>query len=109
MTVTELAVELAGVALACHRQEHEITLLGVSVSNLVDQASLQLELPLGSGNERHRPGTPRGNARLAADCSVDAIRARFGNGAVGYAAVVLSPESRVPEEFRQLAEHEGLR
>jgi DNA polymerase-4 len=37
---------------------------------------------------------------------VDAIRARFGTNAVGYARVMLSELGGVPEEFRELAEHE---
>ncbi len=47
-------------------------------------------------------------ARWGADRSVDAVRARFGHGAVGYAAVVLSEAARVPDEFRELAEHGPL-
>jgi len=46
-----------------------------------------------------------GSARWGVDRSVDAIRARFGRGSIGYATVVLSPAERVPEEFRELAEH----
>ena len=38
------------------------------------------------------------------DRSVDAVRARFGRESVGYAAVVFSDVSVVPEEFRELAE-----
>ena len=34
-----------------------------------------------------------------------AVRARFGRGAVGYATVVFSGAARVPDEFRELAEH----
>jgi DNA polymerase-4 len=39
------------------------------------------------------------------DGSVDAIRQRFGREAIGYASVVFAPEHRVPEAFRELAEH----
>lgn len=109
LTLTELATELAASALADHPGELEITLLGVSVSNLVDQAGLQLELPLGLDDGRHRPGSVAGAARWSVDRSIDAIRARFGRDSVGYAAIEFSGEGRVPEAFRQLAEHKELR
>jgi DNA polymerase-4 len=37
---------------------------------------------------------------------MDAVRRRFGRSAVGYARVVLSSHRSVPDEFRELAEHE---
>jgi DNA polymerase-4 len=89
-----------------HPGEREITLLAVSVSKLADQPALQLELPLDPPDAR-RPGGAIGAARRAVDQSVDTIRSRFGSHAVGYAAVVFSPESRVPDAFRKLAEHGG--
>ena len=104
-TITELAVELATSALDDHPREHEITLLAVSVSNLVDEAALQLELALGLEDERHRPGTAVGAARWALDRAMDSVRDRFGRESVGYAAVVFSDVARVPEAFRELAEH----
>jgi DNA polymerase-4 len=109
LTLTELAVELAFGALADHPREREITLLAVSVANLVDEVALQLELPLGVGGGRYRPGTRTGSARWIADRSVDAIRARFGREAVGYATVVFSDVGRVPEAFRELAERDPSR
>ena len=109
LTLTDVACELAFVALADHPAEQEITLLAVSVSNLVEEPVLQLELALGLGDERHRPGTLAGAARWALDRSVDAVRARFGREAVGYAAVVFSGAGRVPEAFRELAEHQPVR
>ncbi len=108
LTVTELASELAVAALEDHGGG-AITLLAVSVSNLIDQPALQLELPLGLGDDRHRPGSARGASRFAVDRAIDAIRGRFGREAVGYAAVAFSGEGRVPEEFRELAEHKGPR
>lgn len=108
LTVTELASELAVAALEDEGQR-AITLLAVSVSNLIDQPALQLELPLGLGDDRHRPGSARGASRFAVDRAIDAIRGRFGRQAVGYAAVAFSGEGRVPEEFRELAEHKGPR
>ena len=80
LTLTEVAVELAGSALNDHPNEHEITLLAVSVSQLIDELVLQLELPLGLDGDRHRPGTPAGSARGALDRAVDEIRARCGRG-----------------------------
>jgi DNA polymerase-4 len=107
LTLTEVATQLAHAALADHSHEHEITLLAISVSNLRNEDSLQLELPLDPCEEQavRHPGSTTGSARWGADRSVDAIRKKFGRAAVGYAAVVLSDGHRVPEEFRELAEH----
>jgi DNA polymerase IV len=113
LTLTEVATQLAHAALGDHPSEQEITLLAVSVSNLCNQESLQLELelelelPLTPRGERadSHPGSRTGSARWGADRSVDAIRKKFGRAAVGYAAVVFSDGHRVPEEFRELAEH----
>jgi DNA polymerase-4 len=104
--LAELATELALSALAEHPHHRQITLLAVSVSNLVYESSLQLELPLGFPADPRRPGTPAGAARLGVDRSVDAIRARFGAEAIGYADVALSAPGRVPEAFRALAQRQ---
>ncbi|HKH88656.1 MAG TPA: DNA polymerase IV [Acidimicrobiales bacterium] len=104
LTLTELATELVGTALADHPEEHQITLLAVSVSKLVDEPALQLELPLGIAEDRQRPGTPIGAARWSVDRSVDAVRSRFGRTAVDYTAVRFSDTGRVPDAFRELAE-----
>jgi DNA polymerase-4 len=85
-----------------HPGEATISLLGISVSHLTKQAEYQLDLPLG-GNDRCRE-TPRG----AADCALDTIRERFGWKAIGYGSVVLDSSRSVPDEFRELAEHELL-
>ncbi|MBO0894570.1 MAG: hypothetical protein J2O39_09340, partial [Acidimicrobiales bacterium] len=109
LTLTELSTELAVTALADHVEEHQVTLLGLSVSNLADEPALQLELPLSSGDlthDRHRPGTAAGAARFGVDRSVDAVRARFGRDAIGYAGVIFSKVARVPEPFRELAERD---
>ena len=108
LTLTELAVDLAVTALSQHRTEREVTLLGVSVSNLVEP-TLQLELPLAAGGEAGRGRDPAGTARWLVDRSVDGVRAKFGRSAVGYATVVFSGADRVPEEFRELAERDPSR
>jgi DNA polymerase IV len=112
LTLTELAVELAVTALEQNRRERELTLLGVSVSNLVEPA-LQLELPLRAGGRggviAGRPKDPAGTARWLVDRSVDGVRAKFGHNAVGYATVVFSNADRVPEAFRELAERDPRR
>ena len=105
LTLTETAERLVGAALSDHRDEHQISLLAISVSNLVDQPVLQLELPL-LPEETQRPGSRIGAARWAVDHSVDAVRRRFGRDAVGYASVALSEHASVPDEFRELAEHD---
>jgi DNA polymerase-4 len=107
LTLTELATELAATALTDHPEERDITLLAVSVSKLVEEPALQLELPLGLG-ERWRSGSTTGSNRWALDRSVDSIRARFGRDSVGYATILFSGEGRVPEAFRELAEHDDL-
>jgi DNA polymerase-4 len=98
LTLTEVAIDLASTALADHPGERDITLLGLSVSNLRSEQSFQLELPL-------RSGSGIDAARWGVDRSVDAIRERFGRSSIGYATVVFSEVDRVPEEFRELAEH----
>jgi DNA polymerase-4 len=105
LTLTEIAEQLVYKALADHPDQFQISLLAISVSNLVDQPVLQLELPI-LPDEAERPGSRGGAARWAVDHSMDAVRRRFGRSAVGYAGVVLSRHTSVPDEFRELAEHE---
>ena len=104
LTLTEVAIHLVGSALADHPGEPEVTLLAVSVSNLGPDGALQLEMPLRLRDDAFRPGAPLGAARWAVDRSIDAVRGRFGRAAVGYATVVFSGASLVPEQFRELAE-----
>jgi DNA polymerase IV len=105
LTLTEVAEQLAWQAIADQRGGVvEISLLAVSVSNLVVQHAIQLELPLQPDDPR-RPGSSTGSARWALDRSMDAIRIRFGRDAVGYLPAELS-RSGVPDAFRELAEHE---
>jgi len=104
LTLTEVADQLAHSALADNREEREITLLAVSISNLDPEHSLQLELPLIQGATESRPESVIEAGRWGVDRSIDAIREKFGRSAVGYAATSLSDADRVPEEFRELAE-----
>jgi len=106
LTITELAERLVHGALADHPAEREVTLLAVSLSSLVAEPALQLELPLALGDHEHRPGTEAGSSRWVVDRSVDAVRSRFGRAAVGYGTVVFSDLGGVPDAFRALAERD---
>jgi DNA polymerase-4 len=113
LTLTEVAVQLAQSAIVDNEHERDITLLAVPVSNLHPEHSLQLELPVDADADAGA-ASPRDDgpeirsvveaSRWGVDRSVDAIREKFGRTAVGYASIALSPEDRVPEQFRQLAE-----
>jgi len=105
--LAEVAQSLVTTALADHPDGTIITLLAISVSQLVYEPALQLELPIELGDDEQRPGTEAGAARWTLDRSVDAVRNRFGRKAVGYASVSLSALGAVPDEFRELAEKDG--
>lgn len=105
--LAEVARSLVETALADHPAQTVITLLAISVSQLVYEPALQLELPYELGEDEQRPGTAAGAARWALDRSVDAVRDRFGRTSVGYASVSLSELGAVPDEFRELAEKDG--
>ena len=102
--VAEIAEDLVRAALAEHPREKIITLLAVSVSHIGKQPHIQLELPLGLGDEKHRPGTRQGIARWSADRAMDKARTRFGRDAIGYAITQLERRKSVPDAFRELAE-----
>jgi len=106
LTLTELAEQLTWQALdGRDRADAEISLLAVSVSNLSHQHAVQLELPI-PPEDPHRPGSTQGAARWALDRSVDAVCRRFGRRAVGYLPAAMPRTASVPDEFRELAEHE---
>ncbi|MBX9824331.1 MAG: DNA polymerase IV [Xanthobacteraceae bacterium] len=104
--LAEVAEDLVRGVLAGHPREATISLLAISVSNLEEQAAVQLELPLGLVESERRPGSKKGAARLLADRALDTIRDRFGWDAAGYASVVLGANRSVPDAFRELAEKE---
>ena len=126
LTLTEIAERLVWAAMAQQPPQTEVSLLAISVSNLIDQAALQLELPLDAtaANDRtlndrtlndrtlndrtldDRTLNDTAAARWAIDQSIDAVREKFGRAAVGYASTTLSRYTSVPEEFRELAERE---
>lgn len=106
MSLREIATRLAQTALDDHPEEREITLLACSVSQLTEGHCLQLELPLGPADLTRRWPTHTKAARFSLDRSIDAVRDRYGRGAVGFAAVRFGEADRVPEEFRELAERE---
>lgn len=93
-------------ALADHPRERWLSLLAISVSHLERQPMLQLELPLGLADEKHRPGTKKGAARWQADRAIDKVRDRFGWESIGYGPVALEKRTGVPDVFRSLAEKE---
>ncbi len=82
-----------------------MTLFAISVSNLVDQPTLQMELPV-EPDDPCRPGSPTGSTRWAIDRSMDDIRRKFGRAALGYVSVAMSEYDTVPDEFRELAERD---
>jgi DNA polymerase-4 len=102
--LAEIAEALVRAVLAEYPDEKIISLLAISVSHLEEHWDLELDLPLGLGDERRRPGSRSGMARLAADHAVDKIRDRFGWDAIGYGSPDISRS--VPDEFRELAEKE---
>jgi DNA polymerase-4 len=105
-SLTEIAEDLVYRALADHPEERHISLLAISVSHLVKDPALQLELGLGLAHEARRPGSKAGRARHVADCAVDRIRDRFGRASIGYGAVALGLRRSVPDAFRELAERD---
>ncbi|PFG39844.1 DNA polymerase-4 [Georgenia soli] len=105
LTLTEVAERLVWQAIRDQGAAVDITLLAVSVSNLVRQEAVQLELPL-EPEDPWRPGSPAGSARWALDRSMDAARARFGRDAVGYLPATVRRDAGVPDAFRELAERD---
>src|SRR5262245_38163829 len=104
--LAEIAEELVRGVLAQRLTEKSISLLALAVCKLERPAIVQLELSFGREDEKLRPGSKQGMARLVADGAIDKIRVRFGWDAVGYGPLALGVSRSVPDEFRQLAEKE---
>ena len=107
ITLVELAEALVGAALADHPSETVVSLLGVSVSGLIDEPNMQLELPFDDEQPLGRPirpGSRAGSTRSTVDETMDRVRAKFGKDAVGYLSIALADRRSVPDEFRELAE-----
>jgi DNA polymerase-4 len=105
-TLAEIATDLVRGVLREHPEERTISLLGISVSHLGAESTVQLELPMGLRDEGRKAGAVKGIRRGRADGAMDKIRGRFGWKAVGYASIALDPAHSVPDEFRTLAEKE---
>jgi DNA polymerase-4 len=106
VVLAEIAEALVRRALADHPWEKNISLLGISVGDLDRDSEMQMDLPLGLGDEGRRPGSRKAMAQRVADDAIDAIRDRFGWEAVGYGSAALGLQHSVPDAFRELAERE---
>ncbi len=104
--LAEIAEDLVRGVLARNPSERTITLVAISVSNLEPHTSLQLELPFGLAEEGRRPGSKKGAARALAGRALDAVRDRFGWGALNYGTLASGAPRSVPDAFRRLAEKE---
>lgn len=80
-----------------------VTLVGVSLSGLLEGAGIQMELGWEDGDVE-RAGSLAADAGEAVDRQVDEIRRRFGNKAVTRAGLLDREDRDAPEEFRRLAE-----
>lgn len=79
--------------------DEPVTLIGISVSNLADDSSLQLELDLDKGDPL-RAGSERDLRMRQLDGRVDQVRERFGREAVRYG----DAKRGMGDDFRRLAE-----
>jgi DNA polymerase-4 len=104
MTLADIATDLVRGVLRDHPCEKFISLVGISVSHLERDPIVQMELPLGLPDEGGRAGARKGAARLRADLALDAVRERFGRGAVNYGSTVQGVAPLIPDAFRRLAE-----
>jgi hypothetical protein len=88
-----------------------VSLIAVSISGLVDDAAIQMELPFldashQANSDAVRAGSALANNRRAVDDTMDDVRAKFGKSAVNYLSASRSQSSGVADEFRELAERD---
>ena len=77
-----------------------LSLLGISMSNLVPASPLQLELPLFADDLVG--GSPRELNLQALDAAVDDLRERFGSDAVGPGSDLLGDRSAFAEGISRI-------
>ncbi len=82
-----------------------VTLIGISVSGLLDGAAVQMELGLEEGDVE-RVGSQAADTGAAVDRQVDEIRRKFGNAAVTRAGLLGRQDRDAPDDFRKLAERD---
>lgn len=87
-------------------EDEPLTLVGVSLSGLVDDAAIQLELGLDGSSVAERAGSARAERAAAIDRQLDEIRRRFGKGMVTRAGLLDSEDRDAPEDFRRLSERD---
>jgi DNA polymerase IV len=100
-TVAAAAETLVRAALADHPDERVVSLLGISVSGLVDEHALQLALPLDGTTDRQAEST-----KHVLDEAMDQIRERYGKSAVTFLRTAGRSNRGIDDEFRELAERD---
>ena len=103
--LAEVAEELVRGVLADHPAEQTISLLAISVSNLEEQAGVQLDASARLADEARAPGSRKGAARWLADRARrhDPRPLRLGGGRlrVGRARRLALRPGRVPRAGRE--------
>ena len=103
--VARVARRLVGAAM--EDPTEPVTLVGVSVSGLVDSSAVQLELDVADDEAAlERAGSVESATGAAIDRQLDAIRDRFGAGAVTRAGLMGRSDPNAPDDFRKLAERD---
>ncbi len=81
---------------------HPVTLLGLSLSNIVTTPHIQLEFDLGeTASNIEDSGSVVAHERLELERAIDELQERFGKEAVSRASIMA--RRAVPDEFRDLA------
>lgn len=104
LSATDALLELGRPLLddAIAESDEPVSLVRIAVSHLEAARPTQLELPVDDGAAA-RPGSARGVAAADLDRQIDAVRQRYGRGAVQRGSL-LDDDLDVPDEFRELAE-----